>query len=69
MPDATTGLIYSPVFAIVYCLAFSDRHCLSLGYDFPLLWLRMFLEKWLETARIVPYAVFPSGQYVVSKTG
>ena len=48
MPDATTGLIYSPVFAIVSCLAFSDRHCLSLGYDFSLHWLRMFLENCLK---------------------
>ena len=48
MPDATTGLIYSPVFAIVFCLAFSDRHCLSLGYDFSLLWLRMFSGNCLK---------------------
>ena len=48
MPDATTGLIYSPVFAIVSCLAFSDRHCLSLGYDFSLLWLRMFSGNCLK---------------------
>ena len=48
MPDATTGLIYSPVFAIVFCLAFSDRHCLSLGYDFYLLWLRMFSGNCLK---------------------
>ena len=48
MPDATTGLIYSPVFAIVSCLAFSDRHCLSLGYEFSLLWLRMISGNCLK---------------------
>ena len=48
MPDATTVLIYSPVFAIACCLASSDRHCLSLGQNFTLLWLRMFLENGLK---------------------